>query len=79
MLHDKGDGVAAFAATKTLVDLLCRRHGKGWGLLVVKRAKTQVIGPTPFQFNECTYYIQHVNAGLYFLYGRLSDQENKYR
>ena len=74
MLHQEADGIAALAATKTLVNLLGRRHREGGGLLVVKRAQTQVAGTPFFQFYKLADNINNIDATEYLLYGILTYQ-----
>jgi hypothetical protein len=69
MLHDKADRITAFAATKTFVDLLAGRHGKGGCFLIVKRAEAQVIGTPSFQFYKTSDHIEDIGAAHDLLYG----------
>jgi hypothetical protein len=44
MLHQKSDGITAFATTKTLIDFLGWGNSKRRGLLVMEGAIAQIIG-----------------------------------
>jgi len=73
MLHQKADGIAAASAAKAFIDLFDGAYGEGRGLLVVKRAEAQVIGPTFFQPHETAYYLDDIDPAEYLLYGLLGD------
>jgi hypothetical protein len=75
MVHQKTDGVAAAATTKTFIDLLGRGNGKRGRFFVVKRAETEVIGTSFFEFDEAADDIDDIDPALYLLYGLLADQE----
>jgi len=74
VLHQEADGIAAFAASETFVDLLGRRDGKRRGLFVMKGAEAQVVDPPFFQFYKFPYDFNDVNAGEDLLYGLLTYQ-----
>jgi hypothetical protein len=75
MLHEEVDGIAAFAATETFVDLLAAGNGEGRGFFVVKRAKAEVIGAAFFQFHEGADDLDDVYPVEDLLYGVLRDQD----
>ena len=75
MLHDEADGVAAFAAPETFVNLLSRRYSKRWGFFVVEWAKSQVVCTSFLQPHKPANDINNINLAQYFLYGLLCDQE----
>ena len=68
MVHEKADGIAAFATAKTFVDLLDGRDGEGRRFFIVKRAKAQVIDASFLKLYKATYYFNDVNAALNLLY-----------
>jgi hypothetical protein len=74
MLHEEFDGIAAGAASKTLINLLAGCNRERGGFLVVKRAQTKVIGSPFLQFHEITYNLHNINAGKDLLYGLLRNQ-----
>ena len=74
MLHYEADAIAAFTATKTFIDLLAWRHGKGRSFFIVKRAEAKVVGTSFFQLNEITHHINNIDAAEYLLYGILTYQ-----
>src|SRR5688500_15758696 len=74
MLHQEADGVTTFAATKTLVDLLSRRHSKRWGFFVVKRTLANVVYPTFFQAHKSSDYLYDIYPAEDLLYSLLADQ-----
>ena len=69
MLHQKGDGIAAFAATKTFIDFFGRRYGKRRALLIMKRTKAYIIRSPFFQFHKFAHYINNVDTASDLLYG----------
>ena len=52
VLHDEIDRVANLSAAEAFEDLLRRRYGERRSLLVMKRAKTDIIRTSPFQHNK---------------------------
>jgi hypothetical protein len=52
MLHDEVDGVADLSAAEAFEDLLRRRYGERGSLLVMKRAKSKVVGAPFLQRHE---------------------------
>jgi hypothetical protein len=43
----------------------------------MERAKSQVVGASPFQFYERSYHVHDINARLDLLYGVLCNQGSK--
>jgi hypothetical protein len=78
MLHQKADGVSAFATAETLENFLGRGNSKGRRLLVVKRTIAQIIRPSLFEFNKASNDINDINPALDLLYGILADQGGKF-
>lgn len=77
MLHQEPDGIAASAATKTFIDLLGGRDGKGRCLFVVERAKTQVVNPSFLELYKAANDIDNVDTALDLLYGLLRYHRNR--
>ena len=74
MLHDEADGIAAFATTKTFINLFAWRYRKRRGFFIVKRAQAQVAGTPFFQFYKLADNINNIDATEYLLYGILTYQ-----
>jgi hypothetical protein len=75
MFHQKRNGVATLAATKTFENFFGRRNGERWRPFVMKRAVSEVVGAPLFKLNKATYYIYNVKAGKNLLYGSLRYHE----
>lgn len=74
MLHQKADGIAAFAAAKALVYLFGRRNSERRCFFVVKRTEAKIIGTSFFETNKCTDNFYYIYPRLDLLYGMLTDQ-----
>jgi hypothetical protein len=74
MVHEKADGIAAFAAAKAFVDFLNGRNGERRRFFIVKRAKAQVVNAPLLELNKSANDLYDINAALYLLYGLLGDQ-----
>lgn len=46
---------------------------------MMKGTQTQVICPSPFQFDKSADHVENVKPGKNLLYGVLRNQENKYK
>src|ERR1035438_334295 len=68
MLHQKADRIATAAATKTFINFLGRRDGKGGCFFVMKRTKSQIVGASLFKFNKRTDDFNNINPVYYLLY-----------
>ena len=74
MFHQEADGVAAAATAKAFVNFFCRRNGKRWRFLIVKRTKAEVVGSSFLQLHKATDYIDDIEPAKNLLYGVLRDQ-----
>ena len=74
MLHHKADGIATFATAETLINLLARRYAERRRFFIVKRAVTNVIGTSFFQFHKFANNLNDVYAVGNLLYGGLGNQ-----
>ena len=61
MLHDKADRVAGFTATKTFIQFFGGGDGERGGLLIMKRAKPQVIGAPLFELDEAADDLDNID------------------
>lgn len=71
MLHQKADGIAAFATTKTFINFFGRRNRERRSPFVMKRAETKVISASFFQFHKAADHINNIDATENLLYGIL--------
>lgn len=75
MLHEKADGIAAFAAAKAFVNLFNRRNSERRRFFIVKRAQPKIVNAPLLQLYKPAYDLYYVNAALDLLYGLLGDQK----
>ncbi len=74
MLHQKTDGVSAFATAKTFENFFGGRHRKRRCLFIVKRTVAQIIGTPFFEFDKAPHDIDDIDSALNLLYGFLANQ-----
>jgi hypothetical protein len=79
VLHQKGNGVSAFAAAEALVNFLVGRNRKRRSFFVVKRTQAQVVYASLLKFYVIAHYFHNVDTTDDLLYGFLVDHvgENK--
>lgn len=68
MLHQKGDGVAAFATAKALEKFFAGRYGEGGRFFVVKGAQTYIIAAAALEFHKFAYHLYYIKAANNPLY-----------
>lgn len=74
MFHQKSDGITAFSTTEAFVNLFRRRYSKRRCFFVVKRANTEVIGSSFFEFYKGADDFNDIDPALNLLYGMLRNQ-----
>ena len=74
MLHHKADSIAAFTTAEAFINLLAGRYAERRRFFIVKRAVTNVIGTSFFQFHKFTHYLYDVYAVGNLLYGGWGNQ-----
>lgn len=79
MFHQKADGIPTAATTKALIDFFGGRNGKRGGLLIMKRAETEIVRAPLLQFHKTANDIDNVDTALDLLYGLLCDQNVQYQ
>ena len=77
VLHQKADGVAAFATAKTLVYFFGRRDRKRRCFFAMKRAEAKVIGAPSFELHKIAHYFEDVDTVDNALYGFLTNHRAK--
>ena len=68
IIHEEGDHIPPCSAAKAVIHLLSRRHGKGGGFLIVKRAEAEIIRPLFLELHISRNHIYDVVLLPYFLY-----------
>ena len=74
MLHEEADGVAAFTASKALVNFFGRGYGERWCFFVVKWALSEVVYATLFKPYKAADHLHDIDPAKYLLYGMLTYQ-----
>ena len=74
VFHDETDGIPAFPATETLIDLFGGGDGERGGLFIVEGAESEVVRPPFLQFHKTSHDLHDIDPVLNLFYGALTDQ-----
>jgi len=77
VFHNEMHHVAAFAATETLTDASGRRNTERWGLVVVKRTKTNIINASFTKRDKIAHNFFNVGCIQDAVYGVLINHSSK--
>jgi hypothetical protein len=68
MIHQKTDGVAVFAAAKTMEKLLGGADAEAGGFLTVEGAQAHEVGAPLLELDIAPHDVHHIGARQKFLY-----------
>ena len=68
IIHQKAEGISALAAAEAVKNLLPRCHGKGGGLLAVKRTEPEIVGALLLQGHVIADNVHDIDPGAHLIH-----------